>query len=225
MSTQDNQSPEDRRGPDIAGRLRRLRHAMLREQIIARGITNARIVRAMARLPRELFLADALIDEAYSDGALPSMDGQTISQPYIVALMTDRLRIEPNHRVLEIGTGTGYQTALLAMLSQRVCTIECHTGLAACARDRLDRLNIKNIEYHVGDGALGWPDGGPFDRIIVSAATERPAAPWISQLRAGGILIAPIGRAGDVQTLTLFRRGGFGLTSQPIIQCRFVPLV
>ncbi len=225
MSTQGKESPEDRRGPDIAGRLRRLRHAMVREQIIARGITNARVVRAMARLPRELFLSDALMDEAYSDGALPSMDGQTISQPYIVALMTDRLRLEPNHRVLEIGTGTGYQTALLAMLAKRVCTIECHAGLAARARDRLERLNLKNIEYHVGDGALGWPDGGPFDRIIVSAATEHPAAPWLSQLRAGGILIAPIGRANDVQTLTLFRRGGFGFTSHPIIQCRFVPLV
>ncbi|NNM85128.1 MAG: protein-L-isoaspartate(D-aspartate) O-methyltransferase [Phycisphaerales bacterium] len=198
---------------------------MVREQIIARGITNARVVRAMARLPRELFLSEALMNQAYSDGALPSMDGQTISQPYIVALMTDRLNLEASHRVLEIGTGTGYQTALLAMLAKKVCTIECHAGLAAQARSRLERLNLKNVEYHVGDGALGWPNGGPFDRIIVSAATERPAAPWLSQLRAGGILVAPIGRAGDIQTLTLFRRGGFGVTSYPIIQCRFVPLV
>ncbi len=204
--------------------LKRDRDAMVARQLAARGITDPRVLAAMRRVPRERFVPDASRHLAYADSALPIDCGQTISQPYIVALMTQALELSGDERVLEVGTGCGYQTALLAELAADVYTIERHADLSRAARRRLESLGYRGIHYRVGDGTEGWPEEAPFDRIIVTAAAENlPPALW-EQLEEGGIVVAPLGGQWS-QRLVVLRK----IRGEPIEEflcaCRFVPLV
>ena len=158
------------------------RHDMVRQQLVVRGIQDQAVLNAMSRIPREMFVSPELVEAAYEDRALPAGLEQTISQPYIVALMTENLRLGPEHRVLEIGTGTGYQTAVLARLAREVFTVERHPSLAMAAQERLARLGLKNIRYLIGDGSLGWPEHAPYERIIVTAAAPQIVAELVEQL-------------------------------------------
>jgi len=182
------------------------------------------VLEAMRRVPRELFVPDSLQREAYDDRALPIGPGQTISQPYIVAYMTAELDVKPEHTVLEIGTGTGYQAAILAHLARTVYTIECDAGLSARAQERLTALNITNVHCSVGDGSLGQPEAAPFDRIIVTAGCPHTPQALLDQTADDGLIVLPVGPA-DTQTLLRFRRQARGTTETPLIPCRFVKLV
>lgn len=191
------------------------------------GITDQRTLAAIEATPRELFTPKALAEHAYVDQALPIDCGQTLSQPLIVALMTQHLDLKPEHRVLEIGAGSGYQTAILARLAAEVISIERWPELLGQARARLAGLGVANVELRLGDGTLGAPDAAPFDRILVTAAApERPDA-LIEQLKAGGgVLIAPVGAGGDDQQLIRYEKDGFGrITSKTLAPVRFVPLL
>src|SRR2546427_382959 len=158
---------------------------MVEEQLVPRGITDARVLEAMRKVPRHLFLEEALADRAYDDSALPIGEKQTISQPYIVALMTQALALRPTDKVLEIGTGSGYQTAILAELAERVYSIERVKSLALQARERLDRIGYRNVAIRIGDGTYGWGDAAPVDAILVAAgAPPRPPVP-VRQVRVG----------------------------------------
>src|SRR5688500_9575605 len=169
------------------------RHAMIERQLRPRGIRDERVLRALGRIPRERFIPAELAGDAYADGALPIDCEQTISQPVIVALMTEALQLTGQEKVLEIGTGSGYQTALLAELAAEVFTIERHADLSRQAQERLQTLGYKNIHTRIGDGSLGWPEEAPFDRILVTAAApDCPPALW-DQLAEGGILVGPFG--------------------------------
>ena len=173
---------------------------MVERQIIARGITNPRVLAAMRQIPRHFFIPPPYDRSAYDDNPLPIGNGQTISQPYIVALMTDLLNPGPDDRVLELGTGSGYQTAILAALAKHVVTIERIPGIADLARSNLSRIGISNIEMIVGDGTTGYPAGAPYNAILVTAATPQIPQPLIDQLAEGGRLIAPVG-SRDLQEL------------------------
>jgi protein-L-isoaspartate(D-aspartate) O-methyltransferase len=197
---------------------------MLDVQLVARGIRSKRVLDAIARVPRERFVPAALEAVAYSDRALPIACGQTISQPFIVALMSESLELSGTERVLEIGTGSGYQTAVLAQLSQWVTTVERHAELSHSAAERLKSLGYQNITYVIGDGSLGWPPNAPYDRVLVAAAAPRIVGLLFEQLTEGGILVAPVGQSKR-QTLVQIRK----IAGQPVMQslggCRFVPLV
>jgi len=162
---------------------------------------------------------------AYSDRPLPIGEGQTISQPYIVALMTELAEITPRERVLEIGTGSGYQAAVLAELTDSVYTIELLPGLAAQARRVLDGLNLQGVRSRVGDGYLGWPEAAPFDAILVTAAPDHIPQPLVEQLADGGVLVVPVGPTGGIQRLIRLRKAGQVLTEEEILPVRFVPLI
>ena len=203
---------------------RRLRHQMLRQQVIARGIKATRVVRAMAAVPRHYFVDPALRSQAYADSALEAGQGQTISQPYIVALMTERLDVHSDHQVLEIGTGTGYQTAILARLAHAVFTIERLDSLSLTAQQRLRLLGLTNIHYHIGDGSMGWPGERIFDRILVTAGAPDCPASLQRQLAIGGKLVIPVGDESQ-QTLMVLEQNNKGLSRHDVIACRFVPLV
>ena len=203
---------------------RRRRHDMVRQQILARGIRQPRLIRAMARLPRHFFTHNHQRLLAYDDHALPSDYGQTISQPLIVAVMTAALDARPQQRILEIGTGTGYQTALLAMLYAQVFTVECISQLSVAAQERLRRLGFDNISFSIGDGSKGWEAHGKFDGIVVTAATAEVPKPLIAQLADGGRLIIPIGKQ-NLQMLKQFERCGEEIRCKDMLECRFVPLV
>lgn len=200
------------------------RARMVHQQLEARGIRASRVLRAMGETPREQFVPPGYRADAYADRALPAELGQTISQPYIVALMTELLDVTPNRRVLEIGAGTGYQTAILARLARHVHTIERLPELAAGARERLAALDIDNVTVHVGDGSLGLPEHGPFDRIIVTAAAPHAPQPLLNQLADGGQMVIPLGRRHD-QRLTIYTRAGGDYMKRQSIACRFVPLL
>ena len=197
---------------------------MLRSQIEARGIRDRRVLAAMAWAPREWFLPPHLAGEAYDDGPLPIGNAQTISQPYIVGLMTAELAPRRRDRVLEIGTGSGYQTAILAHLVRAVYTIERLPDLLVEAEERFRRLGLSNIETRLGDGAEGWPERAPFDGIIVTAAAPQIPAPLADQLAAGGCLVIPI---GDLvfQELIVVRRTATGFHERRAGGVRFVPLI
>ena len=200
------------------------RAAMVRHQLRSRGIKDARVLDTMGRVPREAFVPRDVQAEAYSDNALPIDCQQTISQPVIVALMTEALQLTGDQRVLEIGTGSGYQTAILAELAAVVFSIERHADLAREAEQRLATLGYRNIAIRTGDGSLGWPEEAPFDRIIVTAAArECPPALW-EQLAEGGILVGPFGPEAE-QTLTATTKLTGQKQSRFITGCRFVPLV
>ena len=197
---------------------------MLRRQLQQRGIDDPRVLAAMAKVPRERFVPAEVRDHAYADRALPIDCGQTISQPYIVALMTQALELSGQELVLEIGTGSGYQTAILAELAREVISIERHAELTAKASVALSELGYANITLLTGDGTLGWPPRAPYDRILVTAAAAVCPPPLWAQLAEGGILVIPLG-GRDSQTLQVIRKeDGLPRTSS-ISGCRFVPLV
>lgn len=196
---------------------------MVETQIRARGLDDPRVLGALAAVPRHLFVPESLQHHAYDDEPLPIGEGQTISQPYIVAYMTAALELEGGEKALEVGTGSGYQTAVLASLVRSVWTIEVVSELAERARAKLALLGFENIAYRVGDGAQGWPEEAPFDAIMVTAAPERVPAALEAQLAPGGRMIVPVGR--EFQELVLVRRGEAGLTRERLLPVRFVPLV
>ncbi len=196
---------------------------MVAEQISSRGIEDLRVLAAMEEVPRELFVPSEKRDGAFSDAALPIACGQTISQPYIVAYMTACLAVEPHHRVLEIGTGSGYQTAVLARLAGEIYTIERVGALLTAARSLLDSLGASNVRYREGDGSLGWPEFAPFDRIMVTAAAPRVPQSLVQQLCDGGRLVIPVGGESQ-QTLTLVRLENGRVIETPRLPVRFVKL-
>jgi protein-L-isoaspartate(D-aspartate) O-methyltransferase len=205
-------------------RLARERERMVDEQLARRGITDARVLDAMRRIPRHRFVEEGLAHSAYEDHPLPIGEGQTISQPYIVALMTSLLELTGQEKVLEVGTGSGYQTAVLGALARRVCSIERLPRLAERARAMLESLGVSNVWIRVGNGALGWPDEAPFDRILVAAGGPTVPPPLMEQLGEGGRMILPVGSAED-QVLTVVERTGGEIRSREMGECKFVKLV
>jgi protein-L-isoaspartate(D-aspartate) O-methyltransferase len=201
----------------------RERRLMTDGQIRARGVKDPLVLDAMAKVPRHLFVPESLRAQAYADEPLPIGHGQTISQPYIVAYMTEALELRGDEKVLEIGTGSGYQTAVLAEIAHDVWTIEIVEALARRSRDVLDGLGYTNIHYRSGDGSRGWPGEGPFDGIIVTAAAAAVPLPLEGQLAAAGRMIIPVGT--DLQELLLIRRTAAGLRRERRLGVRFVPLV
>jgi protein-L-isoaspartate(D-aspartate) O-methyltransferase len=197
---------------------------MVEEQLVRRGIGDERVIAAMRRVPRHLFVEEALRDRAYGDHPLPIGEHQTISQPYIVGLMTSLLALEGGEKVLEVGTGSGYQTAVLAALARRVCSIERLPAMAARARAVIEGLGITNVWIRVGNGALGWPDEAPFDRILVAAGGPAVPPPLFQQLAPGGRMVVPIGDAAN-QTLTLVENVDGQMRLTPHGDCSFVKLV
>jgi protein-L-isoaspartate(D-aspartate) O-methyltransferase len=202
----------------------RRRKRMVDEQLVARGIQDRRVLSAMATTPRHVFVDEALRERAYDDHPLPLGHGQTISHPYTVALMTEALELQGTERVLEIGTGSGYQTAILARICANVFTIERIAALAARARRVLDHLSLYNVALRVGDGTIGWNAEAPFDAIIVTAGTPQLPRPLLSQLRAGGRLVVPVGQE-ESQSLLRLRVDASGVTEEYIGDCRFVKLL
>lgn len=208
------------------------RERMIQEQIIERGINEPRVIAALRSIDRQRFFPESQRERAYEDGATAIGHGQTISQPYMTALMTERLGVHPNHRVLEIGTGSGYQTALLALLAAEVWTIERVKPLLDDAFERLLGLGHRNVHFRLGDGTLGWPDQPPFDRVLISAAAPRlPRRLLLEALVDGGSAVLPVdthemgGGDGSGQVLLRVDRQGGRLLSTEICLCRFVPLL
>jgi protein-L-isoaspartate(D-aspartate) O-methyltransferase len=189
------------------------------------GIGDARVLGAIEKTPRELFVPEQFQDQAYENVALPIGNGQTISQPYVVGLMTERLELAGREKVLEVGTGSGYQTAILARLARRVFTIERHRSMMREAEKRFAALRLGNIVTLFGDGAKGWADQAPFDRIIVTAASPEVPAALAEQLTLGGIMVLPVGAAYQDQRLVWLRRGEAGYDTEELSWVRFVPLV
>jgi protein-L-isoaspartate(D-aspartate) O-methyltransferase len=198
---------------------------MIRSQIIERGITDARVLEALRLVPREKFFTDGVGEQPFADRAAPIGFGQTISQPYMVALMSEKMELAGGERVLEIGTGSGYQTAILAKLAHEVYTIERIKPLLDLAFERLMDLNCRNVKFKLGDGTLGWPEAGPFDRILITASAPKiPKGLLSKQLTDGGLAILPVGSEQE-QMLTAVRRHGDRLESKDLSLCRFVPLI
>lgn len=199
------------------------RKAMVDEQIEARGITDPATLAAMQAVPRHEFLPLRLREEAYGDYPLPIGNGQTISQPYVVAFMTEAIRPQPNEKVLEIGAGSGYQAAVLAQMGAEVYTVEIVEPLADMARQTLERLGYKNAHVRLGDGYRGWPEHAPFDAIIVTCAPDKIPPDLVAQLRDGGRMIIPVG-GGMEQELVLLRKKGDRIEEQSVLPVRFVPM-
>lgn len=201
------------------------RQRMVQEQLEApgRGITNARVLEAMQKVPRHEFVSEDYRDEAYDDHPLPIGYGQTISQPFIVAFMTEQLDPQPTDRVLEIGTGSGYQAAVLAGLVKEVYTIEIIEPLAERAAADLARLSYTNVHARAGDGYAGWPEAAPFDAVIVTCAPEAVPQPLVDQLKEGGRMIVPVGSNWD-QELVLLTKSGGELRRKSVLPVRFVPM-
>ncbi|MGE0479398.1 MAG: protein-L-isoaspartate(D-aspartate) O-methyltransferase [Phycisphaerae bacterium] len=197
---------------------------MVNEQLARRGIRDAAVLDALRRVPREWFVPDASAADAYADNALSIDCAQTISQPYMVARMTELLELRDTDRVLEVGTGSGYQTAILALLAREVFTIEWWLPLMLAAGERLKRLGLRNIRQRCGDGSTGWPDAAPFDAIIVTAGAPHVPASLRGQLAVAGRLVTPIGPRDD-QTLVRVRRNTDGYATEELLKCRFVKLV
>jgi protein-L-isoaspartate(D-aspartate) O-methyltransferase len=191
-----------------------------------RGISDQAVLRAMEEVPRENFVAPGFTDSAYADQALPINCGQTISQPFVVAYMTEQLEVGSQHRILEIGTGSGYQAAVLSRLAREVVTIERYRTLADTARERLQTLGYTNVTVRLGDGMAGAPDLAPFDRIMITAAAEDVPDALVAQLTAGGKMVLPVGPRHDAQYLVkLTKRADGELTHEELIAVRFVPLL
>ena len=198
------------------------RRAMVEQQLQQRGIASQRVLDAMRRVPRHRFVPDDVRSESYQDHPLPIGFRQTISQPYIVGFMTDALQLEPSHRVLEIGTGSGYQAAILGELVREVYTIEIIPALAGRARSLLEELGYRNIHVRAGNGYLGWPEAAPFDRIIVTAAPDEVPPALVAQLAAGGLMAIPVGEVE--QELRILRRTATGMETLATLPVRFVPM-
>lgn len=195
------------------------------EQIRSRGVTDARVLDAMQAVPRERFVPPELASKAHDDSPLPIGSGQTISQPFIVAHMTEALDVGPEHRVLEIGTGSGYQAAVLSLLARDVYTIEIVPELATRAAAVLASLKMTNVRVRTGDGYAGWPQHAPFDRIIVTAAPEQIPQTLVDQLAPGGRLLAPVGPQHETQWMTIVEKTTAGVSERRTIPVRFVPFV
>ena len=206
------------------GRYARERERMVGEQVAGRGVTDSRVLAAMRRVPRHRFVQEALRARAYGDHPLPIGEDQTISQPFIVGLMTSLLELTGREKVLEVGTGSGYQTAVLAAVARRVCSIERLPRLAERARALLESLGHDNVWIRVGNGALGWPDQAPFDRIIVTAGGPAIPPPLVQQLAEGGRMVLPVG-SPDNQTLTVVDNVGGEIRERAHGECKFVKLV
>ncbi|MCU4138462.1 MAG: protein-L-isoaspartate O-methyltransferase [Thermodesulfobacteriota bacterium] len=200
------------------------REKMVETQIKARGVKDTRVLEAMLKVPRHLFVEEALRDQAYGDFPLPIGEGQTISQPYIVAIMTEALKLKGNERVLEVGTGSGYQTAILAELALWVYTIEKYSSLLKRAKNILIKLGYKNISFKLGDGSLGWKEVAPFDAIIVTAAAPKIPQPLIDQLLEGGRIVIPVGDEYSQVLVKGIKKDG-KLRTQTLEAVRFVKLV
>jgi protein-L-isoaspartate(D-aspartate) O-methyltransferase len=194
-------------------------------QLRSRGVTDARVLTAMERVDRGLFVRGLFADRAYEDMPLPIACGQTISQPSVVGLMTQALQVNPRDTVLEIGTGSGYQAAILAELARRVYTVDRYRRLVREAADLFRQLDITNITAIAADGSFGLPDQGPFDRILVTAAAEDPPGPLLEQLKPGGIMVLPVGQSDAVQSLIKVTRATRGFDYEELRPVRFVPLV
>jgi protein-L-isoaspartate(D-aspartate) O-methyltransferase len=190
-----------------------------------RGIGDQAVLRAMDEVPRERFVEPGFTDSAYADQALPIACGQTISQPYVVAYMTEQLGLRPHHRVLEIGTGSGYQAAVLSRLAREVVSIERYRTLADKARERLGSLGYDNVEVVAGDGFAGMPEKAPYDRIIVTAAAEEVPQALVDQLADDGVMLLPLGPHGGAQHIIKLTKSQTGLTRENLIAVRFVPLL
>jgi protein-L-isoaspartate(D-aspartate) O-methyltransferase len=201
-----------------------LRAQMVRDHLIGRDITDPAVLDVMGRVSRELFVPEKYAAEAYSDYPIPIGTGQTISQPYIVALMTQCLRLNDQCSVLELGTGSGYQAAVLAMLARKVYTIERHPQLSEGAQAVIGGLGISNVDFYVGDGSKGWPDEMLFDRIIITAAIPEIPASLTDQLKNNGLLVAPVG-GSFCQDLMVIEKDGEELHSKNVCSCRFVKLI
>ena len=201
------------------------RQIMVEKDIRGRGITDKKVLDVMGKTPRHLFVEGHLMDAAYEDYPLPIDEGQTISQPYVVALMTEALRLKPYDRVLEIGTGSGYQAAILAEIVKEVYTIEIRKGLAEKAEKRLKEMGYKNVKVKYGDGYFGWEEYTPFDAIIITAAANHIPPSLIKQLKEGGRLIIPLGSTVYSQTLILAIKKKGELNLQEITSVRFVPMI
>lgn len=189
------------------------------------GVTDPTVLKAIETTPRDLFTPDLFKERSWEDSALPIACGQTISQPYIVAYMTEQLRVKPQHRVLEVGTGSGYQAAVLSRLVREVVSIERFRTLADVARKRLTALGYDNVEVLVGDGMQGWPERAPFDRIIVTAAAEEIPQALTEQLADGGVMLLPLGPQAGTQHIVRVTKSGETLQEERLIAVRFVPLL
>ena len=207
---------------DLEAWFRLMREKMVKTQIQGRGVQDERVLNVLRAVPRHRFVPSHSRRRAYDDGALPIGEGQTISQPYIVALMTELLHLKGDERVLEIGTGSGYQAAVLAELVDHVYTIEIVEALAKEARGRLDSLGYTNITARFGDGYQGWPEEAPFDAVIVTAAPDHIPQPLVDQLRTGGRMVIPVGR--HAQDLMLLVKEEGGIREKDVIPVRFVPM-
>ncbi|NNE81981.1 MAG: protein-L-isoaspartate(D-aspartate) O-methyltransferase [Silicimonas sp.] len=194
-------------------------------QLRQRGVIDARVLEAMEKIDRGAFVKGLFAERAYEDMPLPIACGQTISQPSVVGLMTQALNVEPRHKVLEIGTGSGYQAAVLSQLARRVYTVDRHKRLVAEAQEVFDQLGLANITALSADGTRGFPEQAPFDRIIVTAAAEDPPGPLLAELKTGGIMVVPVGQSDAVQVLIKVTRTESGFDYEELRQVRFVPLV
>lgn len=205
-----------------------LRKKMVQDQIVARGISDRRVIDAMLKIPRNIFVQEAFAAQAYNDKALPIGEKQTISQPYIVALMTEKLMLTGSEKVLEIGTGSGYQTALLATLSDRVYSAERIRPLAMRARKCLDSLKLFNVQLRINDSEgspVGWEEEAPFDAIIVTAGAPEIPTILTEQLSPGGRMVIPVGSDAEQQLLVVVKSENGELQYEPSVSCRFVPLI
>ncbi|MEQ8818031.1 MAG: protein-L-isoaspartate(D-aspartate) O-methyltransferase [Thalassobaculum sp.] len=190
-----------------------------------RGIVSSAVLGALERVPRELFVDPAFLDQAWEDRALPIAAGQTVSQPFVVAFMTQALELTDRTKVLEIGTGSGYQAAILARIARRVYTVERHAELLQVAERRFAELKLHNLHTRHGDGWKGWAEQAPFEAIIVTAAASEPPQALLDQLADGGRMVVPVGNTSDVQRLVRFRRHGDRIEEEKLLDVRFVPLV
>jgi len=211
-------------GGKLTGEFLEQRRSMVDEQIRERGVASPRLLEALLAVPRHLFVSEEYLAGAYTDQPLPIGEGQTISQPFMVAAMTEALELTGAERVLEVGTGSGYQAAVLSLLAGEVYTVESHASLAVAARRRLARLGYSNVHVYISDGTLGLPAAAPFDAIVVTAAAPRVPPPLAEQLAEGGRLVIPVGQA-DQQELLQVRKTAGQTTSRVLHYCRFVPLV
>ncbi len=199
---------------------------MVERQVVARGISHEAVLQAMRDVPREAFIAADLAEFAYVDAPLPIAEGQTISQPYIVALMAEALELKPGDRVLEVGAGSGYAAAILGRVAKRVITVERHRALAESAAATLHGLGYDNVDVHHADGSLGWVNSAPYEAILVTAAPSRIPQPLLDQLAIGGRLVVPVGEVGELQTLHRIRRTGPDtLEADDLGPVQFVPFL
>jgi len=214
----------NRLSPELIKSYAGQRRKMVEEQLVERGINDLRLLEVVSRVPRHLFVQESLQHRAYGDTPLPIGENQTISQPYIVGAMTEALDLKGEERVLEIGTGSGYQTAIIAELCRQVFTIERLNNLSRKAQNVLESLNYMNIVFKMFDGTYGWPDQAPFDAILITASAPEIPGSLVKQLGDGGRLVAPIGEA-DKQKLVVLTKNGDRVSRRDLGDCKFVPLI